>query len=238
MRPPAVCSSSSHPVSIRNSMSSPPNPAKCICCLLPASPSTGDDPSWIEPPVRRAVIGEPRDVPMADEWGVGGPDRRSSADIDHAAGITGDHVCRMLAGAYRDDGAVLVRKGRDGAIGPRAEQDDVAARQREETLHVRDVFRALRAFPRHAPVQAELTASTDGAHGAYIGHRYAFPPCREPQNSAIKRLGQVARRIPRKRIAVLMSLLDGTARRAREPRRAQFASPARRSTTTKDAKDE
>jgi hypothetical protein len=35
MRPPAVCSSSSHPVSIRNSMSSPPTPAKCICCLLP-----------------------------------------------------------------------------------------------------------------------------------------------------------------------------------------------------------
>src|SRR6185312_4141952 len=54
------------------------------------------------------------------------------------------------------------------------EQDDVASRQLEETLDVRCVFRALRAFPRHAPVQAELTASTDGAHGPYFGHRYSI----------------------------------------------------------------
>jgi hypothetical protein len=56
------------------------------------SPSTGDDPGRVEPAVRRAVIGEPRDVPMADEWGVGGPDRRSSTDVDHAVGIAGNHV--------------------------------------------------------------------------------------------------------------------------------------------------
>src|SRR5262244_2750604 len=59
-------------------------------------PSTGDDPGRIEPPVCRAVIGEPRDVPMADEWGVGGPDPRSS-DVDHAVGIAGNHVWRLLA---------------------------------------------------------------------------------------------------------------------------------------------
>src|SRR5204862_854019 len=142
--------------------------------------------------------GEPRDVPMADEWGVGSPDRRSSTDIDHAVGIAGNHVFRMLAGAYRDDGAVLVGKSRDGAKGPRAEQDDVAAGQREETLHVRDVFRARRAFPRHTSVQAELTAPTDGAHGAYIGHRYAFPRCRG-QSSAMnsRRLIRSPRRPPR-----------------------------------------
>src|SRR4051794_31774814 len=43
-----------------------------------------------------------------------------------------------------------------------AQQDDVAARQLEETLDIRRVFRAPRAFTRHAPVQAELTAPTDG----------------------------------------------------------------------------
>jgi hypothetical protein len=94
---------------------------------------------------------------MADEWGVGGPDRRSSTDVNHAVGIAGNHVWRLLAGAYRDDGAVLVGKSRDGAIGPGPEQDDVAARQLEETPNIRRVFRAPRAFPRHAPVQAELT---------------------------------------------------------------------------------
>src|SRR3954447_25997408 len=50
----------------------------------------------------------------------------------------------------------------------------MASRQLEETLDVRCVFRALRAFPRHAPVQAELTAPTDGAHGPYFGHRYSI----------------------------------------------------------------
>src|SRR5262245_39668826 len=143
-------------------------------------PSTGDDPGRIEPSVRRAVIGEPRDVPMADERGVGGPDRGASADIDHAVGIAGNHVCRLLAGAYRHDGAVRMGKSRDGSIGCGAEQDDVAARQLEETLDVRGVFRALRAFPRHAPVEAELTAPTDGAHRTYIGHRSAFPRCGQP----------------------------------------------------------
>jgi hypothetical protein len=88
---------------------------------------------------------------------VGGPDRRSSTDVNHAVGIAGNHVWRLLAGAYRDDGAVLVGKSRDGAIGPGPEQDDVAARQLEETPNIRRVFRAPRAFPRHAPVQAELT---------------------------------------------------------------------------------
>ena len=63
---------------------------------------------------------------MADEWRVGGPDRRSSTDVDHAIGIAGNHVCRLLARAYRDDGAVLVSKSRDGAIGSGPEQDDLA----------------------------------------------------------------------------------------------------------------
>jgi hypothetical protein len=45
---------------------------------------------------------------MADEWRESGPDRRSSTDVDHAVGIAGNHVCRLLAGAYRDDGTVLV----------------------------------------------------------------------------------------------------------------------------------
>src|SRR5499426_4170129 len=138
-------------------------------------PSTGNDPGWVEPSVRRAVIGEPRDVPMADERGVGGPDRGASADVDHAVGIAGNHVCRLLAGAYRHDGAVRVGKSRDGVIGCGTEQDDVAARQLEETLDVRGVFRVLRAFPRHAPVEAELTAPTDGAHGTNIRHRSDFP---------------------------------------------------------------
>src|SRR5262249_46356497 len=88
-------------------------------------PSTDDDPSRIEPSVRRAVIWEPCDVPTADEWGVGSPDRRSSADVDHAAGIASNHVCRLLGGAYGDDGAVVVGKSRNGAIGAGPEQDDV-----------------------------------------------------------------------------------------------------------------
>ena len=37
-----------------------------------------------------------------------------------------NHVCRLLARAYRDDGAVLVSKSRDGAIGSGPEQDDLA----------------------------------------------------------------------------------------------------------------
>jgi hypothetical protein len=61
----------------------------------------------------------------------------------------------------------------------------VATRQLEETMDVRGVFRALRAFPRHAPVQAELTAPTDGAHGPYIGHRYALPRCCLPPSSVM-----------------------------------------------------
>src|SRR6478672_952590 len=117
---------------------------------------------------------------MADEWSIGGPDRRSSTDVDHAVGIAGNHVWRLLARAYRDDGAVLVGKSRDGTIGSGPEQDDVAARQLEETMDVRGVFRAFRAFPRHAPVQAELTAPPDGAHGPYIGHRYALSRCCPP----------------------------------------------------------
>src|SRR5262249_16764501 len=108
---------------------------------------------------------------MADERGVGGPHRRPSADIDQAVGIAGNHVGGPLAGAYLDDGAVLAGKSRDGAEGPRPEQDDVAARQLEETLDVGDVFRALGALPRHDPVEAELTAATDGAHGTDVVHR-------------------------------------------------------------------
>jgi hypothetical protein len=84
---------------------------------------------------------------MTDEWGVGGPDRRSSTDVNHAVGVAGNHVCRLLARAHRDDGAVLVGKSRDGAIGPGPEQDDVAARQLEETLDVRGVFRGPSRLP-------------------------------------------------------------------------------------------
>jgi hypothetical protein len=62
----------------------------------------------------------------------------------------------------------------------------MAARQLEETLDVRGVFRALRAFPRHSPIQTELTAPTDGAHCPYIGHRYAFPRCCPPPSSVMK----------------------------------------------------
>ena len=58
----------------------------------------------------------------------------------------------------------------------------MAARQLEETMDVRGVFRSLRAFPRHAPVQAELTAPPDGAHGPNIGHRYALPHCCPPSS--------------------------------------------------------
>src|SRR5262249_62193923 len=87
---------------------------------------------------------------------------------------------------YRDDGAVLVGKSRDGAIGPGPKQDDVAARQLEETPDIRRVFRAPRAFPRHTPVQAELTAPTDGAHSPYIGHRYPFPLCCGPLTRVMK----------------------------------------------------
>src|SRR5262245_25241465 len=112
---------------------------------------------------------------MTDEWGVGGPDRRSSTDVDHAVGIAGNHICRLLSGAYLDDGAVLERKCRDGAIGPGAEQDDVAPRQLEETLEVRGVLKGLRALPRHAPVQTELTAPPDGAYDPYMGHRLSLP---------------------------------------------------------------
>ena len=53
---------------------------------------------------------------MADEWGIGGPDWRASTDVDHAVGIAGNHVCWLLARAYRDGGAGLVGKSRDGAI--------------------------------------------------------------------------------------------------------------------------
>src|SRR5919109_1016350 len=41
------------------------------------------------------------------------------------------------------------------AIGPGPEQDDVAARQLEETPNIRRVFGAPRAFPRHAHNGAE-----------------------------------------------------------------------------------
>jgi hypothetical protein len=100
---------------------------------------------------------------------------------------------------YRDDGAVLVGKSRDGAIRPGPEQDDVAALQLEETPDIRRVFRAPRAFPRHAPVQAELTAPTDGAHSPYIGHRYPFPVCCKPLSMVMK--VRLIIRSPRRRAA-------------------------------------
>src|SRR3954447_22292449 len=123
---------------------------------------------------------------------------------------SGNHVCRLLARAYRDDGAVLVGKSRDGTIGSGPEQDDVAARQLEETMDVRSVFRALRAVPRHAPVQAELTAPPDGAHGPYIGHRYALPRCCPP--SSVMNSRRLVIRSPRRRLPA-----RSTARLGREP---------------------
>jgi hypothetical protein len=158
------------------------------------SPSTGDNPGRIEPPVRRAVIGEPRDVPMADERGVGSPNPRSSTDVDHAVGIAGNRVWRLLAGPYRDNGAVLVCRSRDGAICPRPKQDDVAARQLEETPDIRRVFTAFRAFARHTPVQAELTAPTDGAHSPYIGHQLFPRRCGATEQAGEARIIQSPRR--------------------------------------------
>ena len=84
---------------------------------------------------------------MADEGGISGPDRRSSTDVDHAVGIAGNHVCRLLVRAYRDDGAIFVGKSRDGAIGLGPEQDDLAARQLEETMDVRGVFQGPSRLP-------------------------------------------------------------------------------------------
>ena len=52
---------------------------------------------------------------MANEWSIGGPDRRSSTDVDHAVGTADNHVCRLLSRAHRDDGAVLVGKHLIGA---------------------------------------------------------------------------------------------------------------------------
>jgi hypothetical protein len=81
--------------------------------------------------------------------------------------------------------SVLVGKSRDGAIGPGPSRM-MAARQLEEAPDIRHVFTAFRAFPRHAPVQAELTAPTDGTHSPYIGHRYPFPRCCEPLSRVMK----------------------------------------------------
>src|SRR5262249_50051705 len=110
----------------------------------------------------------------------------------HAVGIAGEHVGRPLAGAYLDHGAVRAGKGWNRAIGTRPEQDDVAARQLEEALDVGGVFGALGAFPRHQPVEAELTAPTDGAHGTYVRHRSAFLRCRRTMAAAFD-VGRVCR---------------------------------------------
>src|SRR5215468_7319152 len=70
-------------------------------------PLPGAEPGRVEIAVGLAVIGQPRHVPVPDEAGIGGPDRRAAADIDHAAREARDDLLRPVARADRHHGPVL-----------------------------------------------------------------------------------------------------------------------------------
>ena len=122
--------------------------------------AAGDQPGGIEPAVGLAVIGQPGDVPMADERRIGSIDGRAAADEDDAVRKARQHVLRPVGGMNFDDVAVLegkVRHRREGAV---AHDEHVAARQLEETLDIGDIFAAAIALPRQTAAEAESLNSS------------------------------------------------------------------------------
>src|SRR6266700_4217559 len=127
-------------------------------------------PKRIEPAIGLPVIGQPRDVPVLDETGIGGEHRRSAADENHAARICGDGSLGRERRADLHDRAFRIGEFWHRAFRARSRQDDMAARHVPEALHVRDVFGAFGAFPRQHTVEPELAPLADGAHGTNVGH--------------------------------------------------------------------
>src|SRR5687768_13395699 len=58
--------------------------------------SRGDEPGRIEPAVGLVVIGQPRNVPVADIGRISLPNRGPASDIDHAVGKPGEHLVRVV----------------------------------------------------------------------------------------------------------------------------------------------
>ena len=92
----------------------------------------------------------------------------STSDILNFANITPARqpACRRHE---LDDVAVLEGKVRYGDEGAVTHDENMPARQLEETLDIGDVFAAAIALPRQTAAEAELTAATDGNDGADVG---------------------------------------------------------------------
>src|SRR3990170_5143393 len=130
----------------------------------------GDEPGRIEPAVGLAVVGQPRDVPVADEGRVRFPNRGPAADIDHAVGEPGQDLGRVVRRADLANGPVLVGKGRDRGDRSGPGDDHVTARDLEEPRHVGDKFAPLAALPGKPALQPQLPALAYGAYGTNVSH--------------------------------------------------------------------
>src|SRR5262245_20285447 len=137
--------------------------------------SRGYEPGGIEPAIGFAVIGQPGDIPVADEGCIGLPHRRTAADINDAVGEPRQHFGWGIGRANLADGPVLIGEGRDRGDGDRARDDDMPARDLEEPRHVGDIFAALVAFPGKPAIEPELAALAYGAHGANVAQAFLLP---------------------------------------------------------------
>src|SRR6516165_11619513 len=88
------------------------------------------------------------------------------------------------------DIAVLEGKVRHRGEGAVAHDDHVAAREREETLDISDIFAAAIALPRQTAAEAELAAEADGDDGADIGnfHENLPPALLASQKQSFRRI--------------------------------------------------
>src|SRR5579863_1216512 len=143
----------------------PPINQTAVLTLL----SARHEPGGVEPTVRLAIIGQPVDVPMPDERGIGGIDGRAAADEDHAPRKAREHVFGSLSRMDFDNVAIFEGKGRDRNIGLMAHDEHMAARQLEKTLHIGDEFAPAVAFPGQFAVETELATEADGNNGANVG---------------------------------------------------------------------
>src|SRR5215831_1758916 len=130
-----------------------------------------NDPCRVEPAIGLSVIGKSRDVPVAEEGSIGGPDRWAATNEDDTAGKPREHLGGRHTRANLDERAAAIGKVRNGGLGARPHHDDVAARELPETLDVRTIFRASLTFPRQPAAQTELAVLTNSAHRTDVGHR-------------------------------------------------------------------
>ena len=105
-------------------------------------------PCWVKPAIGGPVIGQARNVPMADVARVNIPHGWAAADEDNAAGIFLQDLIGIHVRAQDVDRAIGKCKFRYAGDRLRTCEQDVTARDVEEARDVRDVFRVRIPLPR------------------------------------------------------------------------------------------